>query len=444
MTIVHILLAALGIGFLIFIHEFGHYIAALRQGMTVEVFSIGFGPPVVSWKHKNVRWQVCILPFGGYVKIAGMEGKGGVEPHQVEGGFYSKSAWSRIKVALAGPFVNIAFAFLIFCVIWALGGRERAFSQHTPTVGWVAPRSPFYEAGMRPGDLIEEINGKPFRSFEQLYTETVLNKQPWTIRGKHTHDPSVTSTPFEWTAHFLAPLATAERLKLIMQSIAPAQFLLSTTPPTESPMAASGLHARDRLIWANGHFLFSAQELHHALNARKVLLTILRDSKTRLAVLSTHKIGEYRLSEQQRGELEDFKYDAHVKTALANLSFIPYVVDAKGIVQERLQLSEGNSFSEDELKSGDRILAVDGHSVPSAQALLASLQTPHVTMIVKMHDEASAASSSQANALFQSEMESPALKAIIASIGTDHPIIERDGYRLLPSTPLLSFQEMAW
>ena len=74
-SIAYMLLAALALGFLIFIHELGHYFIARREGMIVEVFAIGFGKPIFSWYIDGVKWQVCWLPFGGYVKIAGMEKK---------------------------------------------------------------------------------------------------------------------------------------------------------------------------------------------------------------------------------------------------------------------------------------------------------------------------------------------------------------------------------
>ena len=75
-SIIYLLLAALALGFLILIHELGHYFVARREGMIVEVFAIGFGKPIFSWQRNGVKWQVCWLPFGGYVKIAGMEKRG--------------------------------------------------------------------------------------------------------------------------------------------------------------------------------------------------------------------------------------------------------------------------------------------------------------------------------------------------------------------------------
>ena len=68
----YILFAIIGLGILVFIHELGHYMMARRVGMKVEIFSIGFGKPIRSWMHKGVKWQICYIPFGGFVKISGM------------------------------------------------------------------------------------------------------------------------------------------------------------------------------------------------------------------------------------------------------------------------------------------------------------------------------------------------------------------------------------
>src|SRR5277367_1809379 len=167
-SFLYVVLAAFGLGLLIFIHEYGHYWMARRQGMTIEAFSIGFGKPFYSWESNGVKWQLCWLPFGGYVRIAGMEKKGNLEPYQIPDGFYGKKPWARIQVAAIGPIVNLAFAFLAFCILWMTGGREKSFSEFTHVIGWVDPCSGLYQADVRSGDAIADLNGRPFRSFQDL------------------------------------------------------------------------------------------------------------------------------------------------------------------------------------------------------------------------------------------------------------------------------------
>src|ERR1700730_4235279 len=96
-NLLHIFFAILGLSFLIFIHELGHYWMARRLGMRVEVFSIGFGTPIYSWERDGVRWQIGWLLFGGYVKIAGMETGEQQDPYAIKDGFFGKKPLDRIK-----------------------------------------------------------------------------------------------------------------------------------------------------------------------------------------------------------------------------------------------------------------------------------------------------------------------------------------------------------
>jgi Predicted membrane-associated Zn-dependent proteases 1 len=183
MNVIYILFAIVGLGFLVFIHELGHYLLARRAGMKIEVFSIGFGRPILSWMYQGVKWQVCLLPFGGYVKIAGMQKEGKLEPCEIPDGFYSKSPGKRIQVALAGPLVNIVFALLGFSLLWCLGGRDKLFKEYTRRIGWVEPASPLYEQGVRPGDVIEKYDGRPFRGVKDLLVASVMDAPSMQIEG---------------------------------------------------------------------------------------------------------------------------------------------------------------------------------------------------------------------------------------------------------------------
>jgi regulator of sigma E protease len=140
-SILYIILAILGLSFLIFIHELGHYYVARRLGMRVETFSIGFGKPIYSWYKDGVRWQIGWLLFGGYVKIAGMETQDARDIYDVQDGFFGKKPLDRIKVALAGPLVNIAFALVAFTLLWSIGGREKNFSDFTHKLGSIRNQS---------------------------------------------------------------------------------------------------------------------------------------------------------------------------------------------------------------------------------------------------------------------------------------------------------------
>src|SRR5687768_3226064 len=102
-SVLFLIIALLVVSFLIFIHELGHYWMARRVGMKVDTFSIGIGKPIYSWEHDGVKWQICWILFGGYVRIAGEDSEEELEetsayssqslarPFQEGGTFQSKS-----------------------------------------------------------------------------------------------------------------------------------------------------------------------------------------------------------------------------------------------------------------------------------------------------------------------------------------------------------------
>lgn len=75
LNIIYIILALVGLSFIVLIHELGHLIVAVRNGVCIEVFSIGFGKPIVEWEWKQIRWRLSWIPFGGYVKPKGQIGR---------------------------------------------------------------------------------------------------------------------------------------------------------------------------------------------------------------------------------------------------------------------------------------------------------------------------------------------------------------------------------
>src|SRR5687768_17402687 len=106
--------AALVLGVLIIIHEFGHFIACRLTGVKVEKFSIGFGPEVLHWQGKETRYSISLLPLGGFVKPAG-ESISEVENAEPKPGDYlAAPLLSRIFIVVAGVIMNYLLAFVIF------------------------------------------------------------------------------------------------------------------------------------------------------------------------------------------------------------------------------------------------------------------------------------------------------------------------------------------
>ncbi len=195
----NVLLSILGIGFLIFIHELGHFLAAKKVGIRVETFAIGFQPTIFGWRARLIAVQrgeteyvIGLVPFGGYVKMAGEELD---DPRTGSDDEYaSKSPSQRALVLVAGATMNLIFGFILFMLAFSMG-----VSFSTTEVGFVAPGQPAWEAGIRPGDKVLSIAGDPKREFSNVQTSIALAKKNQELevvleRPRAGSDPEIVTT----------------------------------------------------------------------------------------------------------------------------------------------------------------------------------------------------------------------------------------------------------
>lgn len=171
------LLAIIGfllvIGPLVFLHEFGHYIAGRFFGVKAETFSIGMGREVAGWTdRRGTRWKLSALPLGGYVKFAGDMGPASepdpawlrLPPEEKAKTLQGKPVWQRFLIVAAGPITNFLVAILIFAGFFAAYGVPR-----TPTlIAGVVAGSAAERAGIHPGDRIVSIAGRSVDRFEEV------------------------------------------------------------------------------------------------------------------------------------------------------------------------------------------------------------------------------------------------------------------------------------
>ena len=447
LSLLYVILAAFGLGLLIFIHELGHYWMARREGMTVEAFSIGFGKPIHTWERKGVKWQICILPFGGYVRIAGMEKKGTLEPYQIPDGFFGKKPWSRIKVALMGPIVNIAFAFFVFSLLWILGGRQKPFSEYTHLIGSIDPSSSIFNAGVRPGDQITEINHKPFHNFQDFLYVAIFNDSPPQIAGVEIDYLKGVKIPFQYQFDFSKGTQISDRVRTVLGVIQPASYLIynqkaSLAVDQNSPVKESGIEDGDRILWVDGELMFSRSQVAETINQPKALMTIQRGGQTFLARVPRLKFSDLRMSSQQRAEFEDWQHEANIKGKLLDLFFIPYNLTPNCQIEaafaylneqstEQQPIEMARSALEILLLPGDRIIAVDGMPVQSTYEMLKLLQERHIQIVVKKKVDAVPVSWKEADQAFVAGIEWGDLNKIIQLIGTGAPLKEAGNLKLL-------------
>ena len=454
--ILHIFLAILGLGFLVFIHELGHYFVAIKTGMKVEAFGIGFGKPIFTWERKGVKWHICMLPFGGYVRIAGMQKEGALEPSEIPDGFFGKSPWKRIQVALAGPVVNIAFAFIVFVGLWMLGGMNQPYSEHTRRIGWIDPQSALYLQGVRPGDVIEKYDGRDFGGLKDLMIASVMQGKETRIEGYTIDYDSGDKTQFDYTLKkYSDPLQKKEKLQTIGVK-APAQYLIfdEKSSPKGSPIIESGIQSGDRLLWADGEILFSYPQLTTIVNGSTAFLTVQRGDQIFQTKVPRVHIDDLKMSSYERAEIDDWQHETGIKGRLQDLSFVPYTLSPDCLVESRLNFivkeDQIRSFEQCErcalfnpLQEGDRILAVDGLSVKNSYDLLERLQKRHVLLIVERDPAiASSVDWQEADRQFD-QLNLSDLHAVVGAIGTNQSIPSAGNLVLLSPIEPRSYADMA-
>lgn len=456
-SFMYVILAILGLSFLIFIHELGHYFVARRVGMRVEVFAIGFGKPIYSWERNGVKWQIGWLPFGGYVKIAGSELSDDKSPYDVPDGFFGKSPLDRIKVALAGPLVNLFFAFAIFALLWATGGREKNFSEFTHVIGWVDPNSELYANGVRPGDQISSYDDQTYQGAKDNLYAPMTGSSHLVVKGEKVNYKNSEKAPFNYTVKVYPHPNSLEKGILTAGILQSASYVLydrlangAENPlPEGSPLLGSGIEYGDRIFWVDGELVFSSQQLNHILSGHNTLLTIKRGNETFLARVPRVLTKELKPNAEFREELADWQFASGLQnTKFPNLYFIPYNLTNEAVVENQLKFidkdNEASAFPEHPysslempLQSGDKIIAVDGTPITSSHELLSSLQKYRVNIIVERNPGLKKPISNKlADADFDQQVNNADLQAIVNTIGTDSPIDEKGNYVLLkPVTP---------
>lgn len=143
------------LGFVIFIHELGHMWSAKRFGIGVYEFSIGMGPKIFSKKIEETEYSLRAFPFGGFVKLAGLDEDDG-ESVDDSLNFKLKPLWQRSVVIAAGSIMNLILGFFIYSLVFSTQGVPES----TATIVSIVDGSPAQEAGLLANDEILSINGQ--------------------------------------------------------------------------------------------------------------------------------------------------------------------------------------------------------------------------------------------------------------------------------------------
>ncbi|MCE2983212.1 MAG: site-2 protease family protein [Parachlamydia sp.] len=436
-SFLYVVLAILGLSFLIFIHELGHYYMARRVGMRVEVFSIGFGKPLYTWVRDGVKWQIGWLLFGGYVKIAGMETSDQKDIYEVSDGFFSRSPLDRIKVAFMGPFVNIVFAFLAFTLLWLVGGREKNFNEFTGKIGWVDPKSELFMKGVRPGDEIISYNSQAFQGIKDHLSAPMTSSGEMTVEGRHVDLLTHEKTPFNYTIKPYSHPNAEDRDVVTSGILNSANYLIydrlpgggENPLPENSPLKYSGIQYGDRVVWMDGLPIYSLQELSHILNEERVLVTIQRGDDVLLRRVPRVPSEELKLDHEVREELIDWQFEAELNgVKFQKLYTLPYNLNNETLVEGRVKFidkdKEKEAFPEAPyseldapLNPGDKILAVSGIPVTYSFEVLSRLQHKIANVIVQRGVSKSLPSWQSIDESFDNEFDPADLQKMTSHFG---------------------------
>ena len=270
-SIISILIGFLGISVMILVHEIGHMLAARACGITVEVLSFGFGPAIFRWGKKDTQYVIRAIPFGGSCKMSGgddirnaiSQKKKHIESYE-DGSIWSVRPIKRIIAYAAGPFFNIIFAFLCYAILMTMPTIVSTYPSR------VVLSSDYYElyhiestaaseAGIRTGDTILSVNGKPVSNYTEMQNELSLAKNDESVLIE-TDRGTFTVHPRDGVFGFL-----------------PYQEAVIAHVDSDTPEKKAGLKSGDVITVINGKAVTNMMDLLEASNTSDhITMTVLR------------------------------------------------------------------------------------------------------------------------------------------------------------------------
>jgi regulator of sigma E protease len=292
---------------MVFVHELGHFVAAKLSGVTVETLALGWGPRLVGFKRGETTYQISWFPVGGYCKmkgelVPGIAGGGAEAVARAEearsaasgeapppppaaptraaeapdvhapGSFLAASPLQRIMIAAFGPLFNLVFALLVFTLIWWVGfnvasSDNRVILATDYSLDKFAERPPAAVAGVRTGDRIISVDGRPVEKFQDILENvSVAPGKPLRIavqRADSGATETLSMTPQLDKDTGAGRIGIYAWIDPLVRSVAPG-----------SAAAIAGLHTGDRIVEASGRPVANTMDLYQALAARPAKIDV--------------------------------------------------------------------------------------------------------------------------------------------------------------------------
>lgn len=259
------------LGIVIFVHELGHFVMAKLRGVRVVCFSLGFGPAMWKRQRGETEYRIAWFPLGGYVQMAGdSPNEDGSMPGGGPEEYLSHPWFGRILIALAGPAANLVAAFLVMVSVALVGVR---YPDHPNVLGSAADTSRVYAAGLRSGDRVVEVAGRPVTSWIGIFAANE--------RVPRSGDLAIVVE--RGGGRVPLTIAAAEREPVLLGLRRPPDPPVVGAVMTGMPAYKAGMKEGDRILAVNGVPVSAWEELPAALGSqtdKPVVLRLRRGGQT--------------------------------------------------------------------------------------------------------------------------------------------------------------------
>ncbi len=286
-TVITIISFLFVLGILVFVHEFGHFIAAKKAGVYVETFSLGMGPKLIKRKKGDTEYCISAIPLGGYVKLKGEnpdeQTKGEPDPDEL----MAKSIPARFSIFVAGPLMNVITAVILVSLVFYIGIQMPKYLDEPPVIGWIEEDSPAMKMGLELGDLIMTVGEQSVNNWEQallLIASTGGNTLDVEVqRGNLTH--TLTGTPEVVKSLGAGYIGIQPVMKPVVGDLQPG-----------FPAEKAGLQAGDEIVGINETRIvhwYQMANFIHAHPEEELQITVLRAEEEISMTITPKKQGEY-------------------------------------------------------------------------------------------------------------------------------------------------------
>jgi regulator of sigma E protease len=333
------------VGGLIFVHELGHFMWAKIFRVKVLRFSLGFGPALLTLKRGETEYVIAAIPFGGFVRMLGDDSRDPLTPEEEKRALHKQPLWKRFVIIFAGPMMNVVFPVFAFFAVF-LGHTElRAAS-----VGVVVPGRPAARGGLMPGDRILAVDGEPAPSFPEVQ-EIIRASAGRRLRLTVERDGKKLPRPL-----VVVPRRAVDTLPLdVKRTIGRVDFMsahpapIIAVPDLESPAGRAGLRTFDLVTDVDGRKVprrFDLERVLASARGDQVRIGYLRPERVDVgfAEIALFSPGTARVAPDAG---PDGRVTTGIETGETYVWWVP----------------EGSPEWRAGLRTGDRIVGLDGHPI---------------------------------------------------------------------------------